>query len=398
MPIPAAALSFPFAEYWWMYLGFAALMVVLLAADLVLHRNGRGTSMRAATVWTGVWIALGLAFAVCLYWFASARLTPMVGKRLTLEFLAGYVVEESLSVDNMFVFALIFRYFAVPAKYQHGVLFYGVVGAMLFRAIFIGGGAALIHFEWVMIAFGVFLIFTGLKMGFEKEKEIDPANSPIVRWTRKLFPVTKDVHGSHFFVRENGVLHITPLLIELLVLETTDIMFAVDSVPAVFGVTSEPFIVFSSNVFAILGLRSMFFLLSGALDKFYALKQGLAVVLVFVGLKMVWLDHLFGGRFPIGLSLGIIVSVIGGSIALSLMFPKNAPRAEWLGNCALQRTLGCICLLLAALSVAYATGWGHSVAPLPALDRVGDGPLYISAACYVVGAFMLLRKSAGKAA
>ncbi|MCU1235429.1 MAG: Integral rane protein TerC family [Candidatus Solibacter sp.] len=307
---------FPWTEYWWLYLAFGALVVILLAIDLGLHRNARGISMREATAWTAVWVSLALGFAYGLNVFA--------GRQTALEFLAGYVVEESLSVDNMFVFALVFRYFAVPMHLQHRVLFYGVLGAMVFRGIFIAAGTALVRFEWVMMLFGLFLIYTGIRMAWEKDKEIHPGDSPVVRWARRFFPVTAEYHGPRFFVVIDGVRHITPLMIVLLFLETTDLMFAVDSVPAVFGVTREPFVVYTSNVFAILGLRAMFFLLSGALDKFYLLKHGLAAVLVFVGLKMVWLDHLFGGRFPIGLSLGIIGTVLAVSILASLVRPKRS--------------------------------------------------------------------------
>jgi tellurite resistance protein TerC len=251
---------------------------------------------------------------------------PVAARQVTLEFLTGYVVEESLSIDNMFVFALVFRYFAVPAKYQHRILFYGVLGAIVFRGIFIAAGALLIKFHWVVIVFGLFLIVTGVRMALEKEKSIDPASNPVIRLVRRLIPVTPDLHGSSFLVRLNGVMHFTPLMIVLLVLETTDILFAVDSVPAVFAVTKEPLVVFTSNVFAILGLRSMYFLLAGAMDRFYALKFGLSAVLVFVGLKMVVLDDLAGGRFPIGISLAIIGAAIGVSIAVSLLFPKGSSR------------------------------------------------------------------------
>ncbi len=220
-----------------------------------------------------------------------------------------------------------FRYFAVPAQFQHRVLFYGVLGAMIFRGIFIAAGAALIRFHWVVIAFGVFLIFTGIRMGLEKEKDINPSANPVIRLVRRLLPVTGEMHGHDFTVRRGGVLHLTPLSIVLLVLETTDILFAVDSVPAVFGVTNEPLVVFTSNVFAILGLRSLYFLLSGAMDRFHALKYGLAFVLVFVGLKMVWLDDLSGGRFPVGISLAIICAAIGISIGASQFLPKPANRA-----------------------------------------------------------------------
>src|SRR5450759_4638376 len=313
---------FPFADYWWLYLAFTGLVAILLAIDLAFHRQDRPVSFRNAAIWTAVWISLALAFSYALYLFAAARHSPAVGRQLSLEFLAGYVVEESLSVDNMFVFALVFRYFTVPLRYQHKVLFYGVLGAMIFRGVFIAAGTALVRFEWVMILFGLFLILTGIRMAVQKEQQLDPDDSLVIRWVRRVFPVTGEYHGSKFLVTVNGIRHITPLMVVLVFLETTDLLFAVDSVPAVFGVTREPFVVYTSNVFAVLGLRAMFFLLAGAMDRFHVLKHGLALVLVFVGLKMVWLDQLYGGRFPIGVSLGIISGVIAVSIMLSLAFPK----------------------------------------------------------------------------
>jgi tellurite resistance protein TerC len=314
---------FPFADYWWIYLAFGAFVSALLAVDLTLNRKAHIISFREAALWTAVWIAIALCFNYGLYLFAS-RLAPEAARQLSLEFLAGYIVEESLSIDNMFVFALIFRHFAIPAKYQHKVLFYGVLGAMVFRAIFVGVGSALLRFEWVLILFGLFLIVTGVRMAWERKTRIDPDKSALLRWAGRLFPVTSDCTGGRFFQRIDGILHATPLFMVLLLLETTDVMFAVDSVPAVFAVTREPLIVYTSNIFAILGLRSMYFLLSGAMDRFHMLRYGLAVVLIFVGLKMTWLDHQFGGRFPIGASLAIIGVVIAAAIALSLVFPKTA--------------------------------------------------------------------------
>jgi tellurite resistance protein TerC len=319
---------FPFSEYWWFYAAFGGLVACLLSVDLMLHRNARAVSWREAALWTGVWIALALVFNYALYLFAAARLPAETARRLSLEFLAGYVVEESLSVDNMFVFALIFRHFAIPERYQHKVLFYGVAGAMVFRAIFVAVGAALVRFEWVLILFGVFLIVTGIRMALEREKQIEPGKSALLRWASRLFPMTEDYSGGRLFQRIDGVRHGTPLLMVVLLLETTDIMFAVDSVPAVFAVTREPLIVYTSNVFAILGLRSLYFLLSGAMDRFHLLRYGLAAILVFVGLKMTWLDHLFGGRFPIGISLAIIGAVIGAAIGLSLVVPQRTTCAQ----------------------------------------------------------------------
>jgi tellurite resistance protein TerC len=314
---------FPAAEYWWFYLSFTAVIVTLLALDLTMNRRAHPISVREAGLWTVGWISLALLFSVGLYWFAEARVGAGAARQVTLEFLTGYLVEESLSIDNMFVFALVFRYFAVPAGYQHRVLFFGVLGAIVFRGIFIAAGAALIRFHWVVIVFGIFLILTGLRMALEKDKTISPDANPVIRVARRLFPVASEFHGAGFLVRLNGILHFTPLMIVLLVVETTDILFAVDSVPAVFAITKEPLIVFTSNIFAILGLRSIYFLLAGALDRFYALKYGLAFILIFVGLKMAWLDDLAGGRFPIVTSLAVIAAAIGLSIAISLLFPQG---------------------------------------------------------------------------
>jgi tellurite resistance protein TerC len=386
---------FPAANYWWLYLAFSGLVAVLLSIDLAFHRKERPISFRAAATWTVVWISLALAFGYALYLFAAAQYSPAVGRQLSLEFLAGYVVEESLSVDNMFVFVLVFRYFAVPSRYQHKVLFYGVVGAMLFRGIFIAAGTALVRFEWVMILFGLFLIFTGIRMAVEKERLLNPETSLIIRWARRVFPVTPEFHGSRFLVTVNGVRHITPLMVVLLFLETTDLLFAVDSVPAVFGVTREPFVVYTSNVFAILGLRAMFFLLAGAMDRFHVLKHGLALVLVFVGLKMVWLDRLFGGRFPIGASLAIIGTVIAASIVLSLLFPKPVDPAPPRGPSGAAGRVamvlsGAVFLLLSLVALGYASGLLHTWLPMPAFHRLGPDTLYWAGACNLVCAVVLL--------
>ena len=385
---------FPMAEYWWMYLGFSALVIVLLAVDLFLHHKEKPISFRNAAAWTAVWISLAFAFSYALSVFASARYGAAVGRQVSLEFLAGYVVEESLSIDNMFVFALVFRYFAVPSRYQHKELFYGVLGAMIFRAIFIAAGSALVRFEWVMILFGLFLIFTGIRMALSQDENINPGDSLVIRWVRRFMPVTPEYHGARFLVTIDGIRHITPLMVVLLFLETTDLLFAVDSVPAVFGVTREPFVVYTSNVFAILGLRAMFFLLAGAMDRFHMLKHGLSLVLIFVGLKMVWLDHAFGGRFPIGISLAIISTVIAGSIALSLMFPKSEERpTPMTARRVLRPAAGVAFLLLSVLGVLYAAGPGHAMLPLPALEQLSDGTLYWAATCNLVcGVLLLIRQ------
>ena len=337
---------FPFADYWWFYPGFTGFVLLLLALDLgVFHREAHEVSFREAASWSVAWVALALLFNFLLYQYAlwkfpqDARLTAVPGFdpsaaawRVSLEFLAGYVVEKSLSVDNIFVFVMVFGYFAIPAKYQHRVLFYGIVGALIFRAVFIAAGSALMQYHWVVIVFGGFLIFTGLKMMFTPEKGVEPDKNLLIRLLRRLVPVTPQLHGQRFFVRTEGVVYATPLLVALIFLEATDVIFAVDSVPAIFALTDEPLIVFTSNIFAILGLRALYFMLAGAVDKFHMLKYGLAAVLIFVGLKMVWLNGLFDGKFPISLSLGIITAVIALSVAASLLFPKSRGGAEGLGG------------------------------------------------------------------
>lgn len=328
---------FPLTEYWWAYLAFTAFVCLLLALDLgVFHRKAHEVSFREAACWSVVWVALALAFNYALYQYVlwkfplDARLVAIPGfdpavaaKAVGLEFLTGYLVEKSLAVDNIFIFVLVFTYFAIPAIYQHRVLFYGIIGALIFRAIFIAMGSALMQYHVVILIFGAFLIFTGLKMMLAPEKGLEPEKNPLIRLFRKFVPVTGELHGQRFFVRLDGVRHATPLFIALLFLELTDIIFAVDSVPAIFAITSEPLLVFTSNIFAILGLRAMYFMLAGAVDKFYMLKYGLAIVLIFVGLKMVWLNDWYGGKFPIGLSLGVISAVIAVSVVLSLLFPKK---------------------------------------------------------------------------
>ncbi len=314
---------FPFVDYWWFYAGFTVFVLFMLALDLgVFNRKAHVVSFKEAAAWSAVWVTLALVFNFLFYQFTLAKFGAETAKTVALEFLTGYIIEYSLSIDNIFVFVLVFSYFAIPAKYKHRVLFYGIMGALVFRAIFIALGSALMQFHWVIYLFGGFLVITGIKMIFTEEKEIEPEKNLLVRIFTKFMPVSHDMDGKNFFVRLNGVLHATPLFIALLFLEVTDVIFAVDSVPAIFGITSEPLIVFTSNIFAILGLRSLYFMLAGALDKFHLLKYGLAVVLIFVGLKMVWLNNLFEDhKFPITWSLGIILGVIGLSVVASLLFP-----------------------------------------------------------------------------
>lgn len=327
---------FPFEEYWWFYATFTVLVLFLLTLDLgVFHRKAHEVSFREAATWSVVWVSLALSFCAGFYRYAlhalplDPRLAVLPGfdpgaaaKQAALEFLAGYVVEYSLSVDNIFVFVVVLGYFGVPGKYQHRVLFFGILGALVFRAMFIALGAVLLRYQWVLWFFGGFLIVTGVRMMFVPEKEVLPEENALIKLFRRQVPVTPQLHEQRFFVRMQGRLHATPLFIALLFLELTDIVFAVDSVPAIFALTREPLIVFTSNIFAILGLRNLYFMLKGAIDSFHMLKYGLGIVLVFVGLKMVWLNRLYGGHFPIALSLAIIVGVIAASVVLSLVFPK----------------------------------------------------------------------------
>lgn len=351
---------FPFAEYWGFYAGFTAFVFVLLALDLgVFHRKAHAVSMKEATAWTGIWMSLAVVFCGLLWWYCSYRFpqpdrvesvlaagyhTPAAAaKEVALQFLTGFVVEQSLSVDNMFVFVVIFGFFHIPASLQHRILFYGILGALAFRAVFIAIGAALIQYKAVVIVFGAFLVFTGFKIIFTPEKEKDPEHNPILKLLRRLVPLTSKFHDQRFFVKElapdphgTGKKALrwvgTPLFVALVMIEVSDIVFAVDSVPAIFAVTKEPFIVFTSNVFAILGLRSLYFLLAGAHDKFHMLKYGLGIVLVFVGIKMTlpesWYPASWDGHFPMGWSLAFIVGVIGGSMVLSVMLPKKHAPAK----------------------------------------------------------------------
>ena len=329
---------FPFADYWWFYLAFTGFVVLLLTLDLgVFHRKAHAVSFREASAWSVIWIALALVFNFAFYQYAlwkfarDPRLLQIPGfepeaaaRQVGLEFLTGYVVEKALSLDNIFVFVVVFAYFGIPAIYQHRILFYGIAGALVFRAIFIAMGSLLLQYHWVILLFGAFLILTGVKMMFAPDKQIAPDKNPLIRLFRRFVPVTPELHGQSFFVRISGALHATPLFLVLLFVELSDIIFAIDSVPAIFALTSEPMIVYASNVFAILGLRALYFLLAGAVDRFHLLKYGLALVLVFVGLKMVWLNDAFGGKFPITWSLAIIGGVIAGSMLASLLFVRKS--------------------------------------------------------------------------
>jgi tellurite resistance protein TerC len=322
-------LLFPFASYWPFYVAFTLGVLAVLAIDLgVFHRQAHTVTFRESLAWSTVWIGLALAFNYGLYLYATSKFGPEVGARVGLEFLAGYLVEKSLAVDNVFVFVLVFSYFAVPLKYQHRVLFYGILGALVFRAAFIALGSVLLQYHAVVILFGVVLIASGVKMLLAPKKAVDPQKNPVIRLFERAVPVTRELHGQSFFTRLAGRVHATPLFVALLFLELSDIIFAVDSVPAIFALTREPFIVFTSNVCAILGLRAMYFLLAGAVERFHLLHYGLALILVFVGLKMVWLNEAFGGKFPIEWSLGIIGGLLAGAVVASLVKKPAGPHQE----------------------------------------------------------------------
>jgi tellurite resistance protein TerC len=299
---------------WWWF-GFNALVLVLLALDLgVFNRRAHAVGMREALSWSAVWVTLALAFGA---WVGTS-----MGKQAMLEFYSGYLIEQALSVDNLFVFILIFGYFRIPPALQHRVLFWGILGALLMRGTMIAAGALLLaRFHWIIYLFGGFLFVTGVRMAFGGDAQVEPEANPVIRLLRRVLPITSQFHGERFFVREPGAdgalrLVATPLFVVLALVETTDIVFAVDSIPAVFGVTRNPFLVYTSNVFAILGLRSLYFVLAGVIGTFHLLKYGLALVLAFVGGKMLLSGYL---HVPTGVSLAIVASVLAGSVLLSLV-------------------------------------------------------------------------------
>jgi TerC family integral membrane protein len=304
----------------WGWIGFNAVVLSILALDLgVLHKRGKKVSVREAAIWSAVWVALSLSFAFAIY--------RTMGKQSGLEFLTGYLIEYALSVDNIFVFVLIFTYFNVPENNQHRVLFWGIIGALVLRGVMIVAGSALVtRFSWTLYIFGAFLVFTGISMALQKdEAAYNPEHDPVLRLSRKLIPVTNDFHGDKFFIRQPSPkggdrLAATPLFIVMVIVNTTDIIFATDSIPAIFAVTRDPFIVYTSNICAVLGLRALYFLLAGVVDKFAYLKLGLAVVLIFIGLKML-LEHFI--HIPIVASLGTVGGILGASILASIKWPKE---------------------------------------------------------------------------
>jgi len=321
--------------------GFTVFVLVMLAIDLfVFHREAHQVGTREALAWSAVWISLALAFNAGIYFYFG----PETGPKLAIEFFTGYVIEKALSVDNLFVFLIIFAYFRVPSELQHRVLFWGILGALIMRAIFILAGAMLIaKFHWILLVFGAFLVFTGIKMLFSGDDELDPGQNPVLRFFKKHVPSVTEYRGAKFFVNENGRKLATPLLFVLISIEATDLVFAVDSIPAVFAVSSDPFIIYTSNIFAILGLRALFFLLHGMMGKFHYLKIGLAAVLIFIGGKMLADNHykelvkkIFGAEHLSGVkvsidvvvSLVVIAVLLGVSMLVSLLKPAPEPVLE----------------------------------------------------------------------
>lgn len=309
-----------------MWTAFIAFVIVMLALDLFVFggRKAHRVSAREALTWVIVWVALALIFAALLWWHLNSTLGAEIAQRKTLEFLTGYLIEQSLSIDNMFVFVMIFGYFAVPPELQRRVLLYGVLGAIAMRIVMIFAGVWLVQeFAWVLYVFGVFLVITGIKMLIFADHAPDLEKNPLLRWLRGHLRITDGFHGEKFFVRQNGVRWVTPMFLVLVLIEASDLVFAVDSIPAIFAVTTDPFIVVTSNIFAIMGLRALYFLLADMADRFHLLKYGLAIVLVFIGGKMLAAPWF---HMPIHWSLGIVGSIILISIVLSLALAKNKMR------------------------------------------------------------------------
>ncbi|QHP55703.1 TerC family protein [Pectobacterium carotovorum subsp. carotovorum] len=310
----------------WLWGSFAAIVIVMLAIDL-LYQGRKGSTVmtfKQAAVWSIIWVTLSLLFNAGFWWYLDGTMGREVANAQSLAFLTGYLIEKALAVDNVFVWLMLFGYFAVPPQYQRRVLIYGVLGAIVLRTLMVFGGSWLVtQFQWLLYVFGAFLLFTGLKMALAKEDGGAIGDKPLVRWLRSRLRMTDSIENEKFFVRRNGILYATPLFLVLIMVEISDVIFAVDSIPAIFAVTTDPFIVLTSNLFAILGLRAMYFLLAGVAERFSLLKYGLAVILIFIGTKMMLIDIF---HIPVAISLGVVASILVITMLINIWVNKRAER------------------------------------------------------------------------
>lgn len=317
-------LYFPFSNYWHLYLSFSLFVLTLILLDMgIISRKNSVLTSKQAWSWSAVWISLGLVVGLFIWFYASQKFDAAVGKKMALEYYSGFLIEKALAVDNIFVFVLIFTSLKISSAYQKRVLGYGILGALVFRAIFISIGAVLMRYNFMLYVFGAFLLITGIKMAFPTKEEIKLKDGIMYKIVSKILPLTEKHNNGKFWIKENGNLFFTPLFLALVLIELSDIVFAIDSVPAIFAITNEPFIVFTSNLMAILGLRSLYLVLADAVNRFEYLNYGLSAILVFVGLKLVWLNQTFDGHFPISISLGIIGLILLIAISASLYKTRN---------------------------------------------------------------------------
>jgi len=308
---------------WWMWAGFAGIILLLLLVDLIFVGGGKQhkVSLKEAALWSVVWVSVALLFNFAIWWYLDVNSGREIANEKALEFLTGYLIEKALAVDNVFVWLMLFSYFAIPSELQRRVLLFGVLGAIIMRTGMVFAGSWLItQFHWVLYIFGAFLLVTGAKMLWLADKDPDLNKNPLLRWIRNHFPITDKLHGEQFFVYQNGIRCLTPLFVVLILVEISDLIFAVDSIPAIFAVTTDPFIVLTSNIFAIMGLRAMYFLLADFADRFAFLKYGLAVILIFIGTKMLLIDLV---KIPIGYSLGTVALILISSIILSILYRQR---------------------------------------------------------------------------
>ncbi len=308
---------------WWMWAGFAVIVLLLLLVDLLFVGGGKQhkVSLKEAALWSVVWVSVALLFNFAIWWYLDVNSGREIANEKALEFLTGYLIEKALAVDNVFIWLMLFGYFAIPVELQRRVLLFGVLGAIIMRTGMVFAGSWLItQFHWVLYIFGAFLLITGAKMLWMADKDPDLNKNPLLRWIRNHFPITDKLHGEQFFVYRNGIRYLTPLLVVLILVEISDLIFAVDSIPAIFAVTTDPFIVLTSNIFAIMGLRAMYFLLADFADRFVLLKYGLAVILIFIGIKMLLIDVI---KIPIGYSLGTVAIILIISVILSILYRQR---------------------------------------------------------------------------